>query len=437
MQITKRFPYYLCLALLAYMPFHIFLSQSLSLMTGGLDAWKIAKDIVVAIATLFVICLVWMLRKGTRVFNGLVAATAVYAAFHLVLWVAHPDIYRQSAILGLVFNIRLFCFLLLGYGAVLLWPATLSVQKLLKLIVGIGVVVAFLGILQYFLPKDILTHVGYGIDRGVRPAFFIDGEQGFPRIMSTLREPNALGAYLVVPLTIVSLRILQAKLLRERLQWLAVFGLMSTALLLTFSRSAWIGAFLALVGVALWSYRSVAVRLLKRFGVLAGVLVLLTAIGLYSQRHSSFVTSYIIHSSSGSQDVDSNDYHIIFVKQGLEGIKNQPLGHGPGTAGLASIQNPQGSFLTENYYVQIGYEVGILGLAVFVAVQVWIFNRLWRQRDSVLGGTLLASFCAYVVINMVLHIWSNEAVAAQWWILSGIALALPPALQQSHKSVQK
>ena len=41
---------------MAYMPFHIFLAQSLSLATGGLDAWKIAKDLLAIIAVLFVIC---------------------------------------------------------------------------------------------------------------------------------------------------------------------------------------------------------------------------------------------------------------------------------------------------------------------------------------------------------------------------------------------
>lgn len=425
MQITKRFPYYICLALLAYMPFHIFLSQWLSTITGGLDVWKIAKDVLLAAATLLVVCLVWWSKKADRIFTGLVLVTIGYAAIHLLVWAFHRDIYRQSAILGLVFNLRLFCFMILGYGAVLLKPEAVHVERLLRIVVGLGFVVALLGIAQYFLPRDILTHFGYSLDRGVRPAFFIDGAQGFPRIMSTLREPNSLGAYLIMPMTVAVLWMAQATSRKARMQWLGVSGVMAVAILLTFSRSAWIGAVLSVGLALLWRYREAVVHYGRRFGWLACVVVLLGAVTLYSQRHSSFVTSYIVHSSTNSQDIDSNGYHKLFLKQGLEGIKDQPEGHGPGTAGLASIQNPQGSFLTENYYVQIGYEVGIVGLLLFIVVQAWIFMRLWRQRNTVLGGVLLASFWAYVVMNMLLHIWSNEAVACQWWVLAGIALALP------------
>jgi O-antigen ligase len=426
MQIIKRFPYYTCIALLAYMPFHIFLSQSLSLLTGGLDVWKLAKDAVVALVTLFVICMILVQGKVNRTFIALVSTTTLYGLLHLLVWAIHPDIYRQSAILGTILNVRVLCFAIIGYGAIRLYTNAISVDKLLKIVVWLGFAVAALGVIQYFLPRDILTHVGYSLERGVRPAFYIDGAEGFPRIMSTLREPNALGAYLIVPATIAALWTAQAPSPRQRFQWLGVFGVMAIATLLTFSRSAWIGLLLSVGLVLVWNYRHIAQRLVRRFGLLACAFLLLVGGGLYTQRHTDFVKSYVIHSSANSQDIDSNSYHVIFLKRGLEGIVQQPFGHGPGTAGLASIQNPAGSFLTENYYVQIGYEVGIIGLALFVLVQVWLCIRLWARRNTVLGGALLASFAAYVVINMLLHIWSNEAVACQWWLLAGMALALPP-----------
>ncbi len=433
MQITKRFPYYICLALLAYMPFHIFLSQSLSLLTGGLDAWKLAKDGVVALVTLFVICTVIVQGKATRTFTALTSVTAIYAVLHLLLWWLHPHIYDRSAILGLILNVRVLCFAVIGYSAVLLKPEPLVVDKLLRFVVWIGFAVAALGVLQYFLPRDILMHVGYGLDRGVRPVFYIDGAEGFPRIMSTLREPNSLGAFLIVPTTITALWFVQAKQALQRWRWLGVGFVQALAILLTFSRSAWIGLFVSIGLVIVWNYRELAANLLRRFGLLVCAAVILGTVGIYSQRHTDFVKSYIVHSSANSQDVDSNDYHVIFLKRGLEGIVDQPLGHGPGTAGLASIQNPQGSFLTENYYVQIGYELGVIGLALFVAVQVWLVIRLWVLRNTVLGGVLLASFASYVIINMLLHIWSNEAVACQWWLLAGMALATTAAAQPHAK----
>ena len=131
-----------------------------------------------------------------------------------------------------------------------------------------------------------------------------------------------------------------------------------------------------------------------------------------------------MHSDPTEQvaDLDSNDLHVLLAKQGLEGIVSQPFGHGPGTAGLVSIQNPDGGQLTENYYIQIGYEVGIVGLVVFLVLNALVYLRLWRRGDYV-SVILCSSFWAYVLINMLLHTWSNEAVATQWWLFAGVAIA--------------
>jgi hypothetical protein len=422
MLILRRIPFWAVMGLLVYMPFHIFLAQSVSLLTGGLDVWKVAKDVVLALVCLFTICLVWQQRKGTRVFNLLVGLGALYLVFHLLLWLFNRDIHATSAILGTVYNARLPAFLVLGYGATLLYPSKFAFSSVVKLVLIVGAIVAVLGILQFFLPKDILSHFGYGLDRGARPTFFIDDNQAFPRSMSTLREPNALGAYLVVPLTAAWILLLRSRQLRERATYAGLGVLYGVTIFLTFSRSAWLGAALALILAGWWTLSTQIVRLAKQWWpAVMVVLSLFVIIGL-AQQNNQFVKTYITHSTPEAvEDLDSNDYHWLLTRQGLEGVVDNPAGHGPGTAGIVSIQNPKGAFLTENYYVQIAYEVGLLGLAVFVAISVVVYVGLYRRHDTV-GSLLLVAFWAYVLTNMLLHTWSNEAVAAQWWILAGLAL---------------
>ena len=422
-RLSERLPLYVALMLMVYMPFHIFLSQWLSVYTGGLEVWKVAKDVLLAVVVLFVICSVWITGRATRIFQWLVGLTILYAVFHGVLWAFNTDIYQTSALVGSVYNLRVPAFAILGYGAALLWPVAISGRSIMKIVLIVSAIVAFLGVLQYFLPKDILTHFGYGIDRGVRPAFFIDDKAGFPRIMSTLREPNALGSYLLVPLTLLSVLWFKVKESRQKLVLAGAFGLHALAIFLTFSRSAWIGAVLA-VGLGLaWQYKAWVMGIVRRWWPVAAGLLLVFSIVAYVQRDHSFVESYISHTSDDG-DLSSNDYHWLFFKQGVEGIIAQPFGHGPGTAGLASIQNPEGSFLTENYYVQVGYEVGIFGLLIFLAINVLLYKQLWQRRTEIWPTVLLARFWAYVLINMLLHIWSNEAVACQWWILAGLVLGI-------------
>jgi hypothetical protein len=431
MQMLKRLPLFASIALLAYMPFHIFLSQSVSLATGGLDAWKVGKDVFLIIACLFTICLVYVQGKGNRAFSWLVGATVLYGIIHLVVWKFNPDIYGRSAMLGIIYNMRLPLYAILGFGSALLLPKFVF-SSAIKVILIISTIVAFLGIVQFFLPGDILTHLGYGIDRGARPAFYIDDNTGLPpRIMSTLREPNALGAYLILPATALFALVLRAKEQRRRLLLGGALLLHGCAVLLTFSRSAWLGLTLSLLLAFWWQYRKNMGGLARKYWPALACAALLFGITAFSIRNTHFFEQYLVHGNSEEQvqDLDSNDYHVLFLKKGLEGIRDNPEGHGPGTAGLASIQNPKGSFLTENYFVQIGYELGVIGLAVFMAITIWTYRHILRRGD-LWAGILVASFWAYVLTNMLLHTWANEAVAAQWWILAGMAagagVAAPP-----------
>lgn len=421
MQKLQRIPYIGSQFLLAYMPFHIFLSQWLSLLTGGLEAWKIGKDVLLLTLVLFTICLVFLQGKATSFFKILVGAAVLYSLLHLGLWAAHTDLYERTAMLGTIYNVRSLGFAVLGAGAVLLL-SKFAFSSLIKLVIGVSTAVTALGLIQYFLPSDILTHVGYSLERGVRAAFFIDDNPLFPRIMSTLREPNALGAYLILPAILLSLLVFRVKNGNKRYILGGLLGLHLIAIFLTQSRSAWLALLVSLTLAFFWQHREWFTQFIKRFWYVWAALVVVIVAGAVLLRDTTFFQSYVIHSNKAEQvqDLDSNDYHTLLVKQGLEGVRDQPLGHGPGTAGIVSIQNPDGGQLTENYYIQIAYEVGIAGLALFVAVNAWLYIRIWRRKDYI-GVALCAAFWAYFVTNMMLHTWSNEAVAAQWWILAGMA----------------
>lgn len=417
MQTVRRIPYYGSLLLLAYMPFHVFLSQSLSLLTGGLDAWKVAKDVLLALLCLLTVGLIWWDCKATKLFNIIVTVTAFYTLLNIGIWALHPHaVSHTSTLLGFTYDLRLFGYLILGYGAVLLTPVDLI--RVRNVILIVSCIVAGLGIIQYFLPSGLLTHFGYSVSRGVLPNFFIDNNPEFPRIMSTLRDPNSLGAYLVMPVGLLTAMVLRAKSQRRRFITGGLLLLQLIAVYLTLSRSAWAGAALVMVLVAWWQYRAWVLRTVRRYWPIVVVLVLLAGVGAYSQRHNPIISHETTMQIPGTRD--SNQAHLYRVEHAIRGIISNPLGHGPGTAGLASVHTTAGANLTENYYLQVGYETGILGLLIFVGMQVLVYVRLWPKRHTYLGLILLTSFWSYVLINLVLQQWDNEAVAAQWWIVAGL-----------------
>jgi hypothetical protein len=418
------------------MPFHVFLSQSLSLVTGGLDAWKVAKDIVLFLLTLVAVWLVWRQGHFKGAFKKLTLLAAGYGLLHLAVWALHTHIYQKTALAGIAYNNRLLWFVLLCLSAVLLAPRKLDEKKLIRLTIIVSTIVCALGILQYFLPKDLLTHVGYSVARGVKPAFFIDDKTDFPRIMSTLRDPNSLGAFILVPLCLLYglfMRFRRDAVRRNKIILLAAIHIV--ALFLTFSRGAWAGAIVALVTCI--AVVNGSIRLGRRTVITgAGIILVLAGLG-FALRDQRTFQNVIQHSDETTvAPQDSNALHLDFAADSFKESVKDPVGHGPGTAGIVSIRNPDGGQLTENYYLQLLYEVGFVGLGVFIYVLLYV-TRAVRAVRSLLGQALFAAMIAYAFMAMLMHLWSNEAVAAQWWLLAGACLGLVPLRNTRRAGVDK
>jgi hypothetical protein len=418
----RHIPYWGGLALLAYMPFHIFLAQWLSTFTGGLDIWKGAKDALTFALLLVAVGLVAIYSKNTpRAYWYLTAAGAVYGLIHVATYEINKDTSLQVAALATAYNCRLLAYAIIGFSAVLLTPEKLQPRKLIKLILIISTVVCVIGLLQYILPKDLMTHFGYSVERGVKPAFFINDDTDFPRIMSTIRDPNSLGAYLLLP--IMLLVSLLAKRPQGKTLIRGLLGLHLLVLYLSFSRAA-LGGLVIMLGVyAFISHRQKVLAAVKRFWPLLLVAVLFTGVVAYSIKDTKLYRSVVLRADDKNpvEDLDSDELHLFYAQEGLSGVVEKPLGYGPGTAGIVSIQNPDNGLLTENYYVQIAHEVGVLGLVLFTAVWAYIVLLLWRA-GTLLSRSLVFVSVAYAVMAVVMHLWSNEAIAAQWWLLVGMVL---------------
>ncbi len=429
-----KIPYFGTLVLLAYMPFHIFLSQWLSAYTGGLEVWKVAKDVFTILLVLVSVGLVLTSGKYKKTpFRWFAAGAALYLGLHILLYCINKDTSFGVAALASVYNNRLLWYLGIGLSAALLTPEKISQPKLIKLVLIVSTITVAVGLLQYVLPKDVMSHFGYSLERGVKPAFFIDDKADLPRIMSTLRDPNSLGAYLILPILLLGQMVIKAKK-DKRLLFGGLLGLHGLALFLTFSRAAWAGTAIG-TGLIMWiNYKKTLIDWIKKYWLIWAAVLILVVGGGYLARDQYVVQNIIFHSDETTQaELDSNALHGEFISRGAEGIISNPLGHGPGTAGIVSIQNPGGSLLTENYYLQIGYEAGVVGLALFIGLWLATIKRL--QWSTQLATGLFATSLAYAVMALLMHLWTNEAVAAQWWLLSGLAMA--PGFRNSHNKTDK
>lgn len=428
---VSNFIFIVSCLLLIYMPLHVFIVQSASLLTGGIEVWKAAKDVFVFM--LFPVLIFLSYRSGLqrdKTFRWLVYLGAGYGLLHGLFLLFDSNDHAMSTITASIYNTRLLIFLLLGYVVGSHKQAEKYTKLLLTIVVIVASLVALLGVLQYFLPHDLLTHIGYGPNRGVKPLFFIDDKPDLPRIMSTLKDPNSLGAYLILPILLTAFAKVKQSANKQlfarpfRQGTLAIMLVLQlAALLLTFSRGSALGLFAGIVTIlCVVTGRRVFPFIRRHVAFLLIFGFVISFLALYA-RNTYVVQNVIFHADESTVLADPNELRVVFVKNALDDIIDQPFGHGPGTAGIVSIRNPNGGLLTENYYLQIAYEVGWLGLLLFVAIiSIISFQLSIIARKQPLGAVLFSAFVAYIFYSLLIHLWSNEAVALQWWLLTGVVL---------------
>lgn len=419
----KRLPVLCLYALLAYMPFHIFISTWAGTSLGGLDAWKVGKDVfLIGIFLLTaLLVLVYVPYKKWQKYGLLIGLAAAYALLHLLVYVFNKDTSLSVAALASTYNNRFIWILLIGIGIGLLMKNPPEQMRVVKFVLGISTVVCLLGLAQWFLPNDTLVHFGYDPSLGVKPNFFINEDPAYPRVFATFRDPNSFGAYLIIPILLL-VQLLQKNKRKAEMSLLLVLHL--GVLYLSFSRAAWLGLAIGIVTLFFISHREKTISLVRRYWPIVLVGIVLLGAGLYSVRSTPTFRSIVLKADdkNAPTEMDSDEYHLHFIQEGLQDATERPLGYGPGTAGIVSIQNGENGRLTENYYIQIALEVGVIGLAMFVAIWVVAVKLLAEQEHTVLVVSLLASAASYAVMAMVMHLWTNEAVAIGWWGLAGLVL---------------
>lgn len=285
-----------------------------------------------------------------------------------------------------------------------------------KMVLVPAMVVILFGLMQRFvLPYDFLKHVGYG--QSTIPAYqTVDNKIDYRRIQSTLRGANPLGAYLVLVIPALFLYVRKEKVTK----WV-VLAISLVVLFYSYSRSAWLGLALAMGLLIYWSLHS---RKRKQSALLAGIIIILiVGGGILALRDNRLVQNTAFHTdvTSGSLE-SSNESRVEALQSAAKDVLDEPFGRGPGTAGPASFRNYHPR-IAENYFLQVGQEVGWLGIGIFVAINFLVARMLWRQKQEVLAQLLLASLAGLTIVNLLSHAWADDTLALLWWGLAGVALS--------------
>ncbi len=414
---------HVCAAMiLALVPFHAFLTvwlSSFGLSYTALRLWS-AGLLLILIGCVAM----WFVQdKALRVWAAqsyLIQLVALFVVINVVMGLRGltlGTVSSEAFWLGLLLNLRYITFFvaLLVLAKYSRWP----LNKYLRIVMISAVIVSAFAVLQYTaLPADFLRHFGYSTAT-IEPMETINNNPEYIRVASTLRGANPLGAYMVV---IIAIIVAFWRRLQRKTLWGMVLALSTGALVFSFSRSAWLGLIVAVLFEIALHIKGRKEWL--RAGGAAGIAVVLLGGLLLAFHTNSAVQNALYHTDDNSTvTTSSNDKRSSALVSGLHDVIHEPLGRGTGSAGPASVHNTKSpARLAENYYLQLGQELGWVGLITYLALSVVVGSELWRRREDPLARGLLTAFVGLIVVNMLSHAWTDDTLAFTWWGLAGLVI---------------
>lgn len=400
-------------------PFTVIVSTLLPNMGDLAKSWK--EVLMVLAGACAVILIIKHRAWPSLVRDKLFWVIIGYVALHVVTIALLPQ-GLAATLAGLAVDLRYIVYFSLVYVALQLYPVA---RPLFVRMGAIGAaIVAGFATLQLFLPKDILTHIGYGKDT-IAPFMTVDRNHDFIRVNSTLRGPNPLGAYVAMILSIVvSFVALQyRRLSRQLARWSVALLILCLviALWISYSRSALLAALFGLVMVAVYAWGK---KVKPVWWLAASCLVIALAVGGYIVgKDSSFVSNVVLHENPAEGNSSgSNDGHIQSLQYGIQAMISQPFGAGVGSTGTASYHGTS-PLIIENQYLFIAHEIGWLGIVLFLVIFIEIMRRLWLRRKDWLALGVFASGIGLGFIGALQPVWVDDTVSLIWWGLAAVAIA--------------
>ncbi len=281
---------------------------------------------------------------------------------------------------------------------------------LVNLLVALGTLIALHGVYQFIIGVEI-------------PSTWLDAAEGGvrTRVFSILHSPNVLGSFLVLLIPLTVSQLLSAGTRLQRYYYIACLAPMVLSLIFTYSRGAWLamaGAFVIYGLIYNW-------RILLALGAAVYAAPKLIP-GISSRIGYMLSPAYLLSSARAGR--------VARWNKAIEKLQNEPLfGEGFGRYGgaVAARYIPSSNYV-DNFYLKTATESGLIGVAAFVWLLIsgarCVLNSYRRLTDPYLkglAGGLFAGLMGILLHNGVENIFEVPTMAVYFWLLLGVAAALP------------
>lgn len=303
-----------------------------------------------------------------------------------------------------------------------------DIQALLQWTIWVSVPISIWGIYQaVFMGPSFIADLQFFST--LPSSLFIGGGFSFQRAIGTFVSPNNFGLYLMLILLIqIFLLQTQFRLWNQiyKICFLGILGLNIASLILTFSRSSWIGLFVGFLLIA-FIKPQIVIRHLKQ--VVTFILIINIAFWILVRAGFLNVEAFLWKMEATWRFEDlSVTGHFQSWSESLKFLERNPLGIGLGQSGPRA-ELYAGSFITsESSYFIVGFDLGILGLFLYGIILLSIFLKLtaslkksFRSRDLIksegLGTALAIFFGTHIAFLFLPYITEPEVISLLYmWI---------------------
>lgn len=375
-------------------------------------------------AALGIVIVIWLLEMVTGKRREVVTTTVTFPIILFLLVAIFAFIFGMGngPLTGTL--LRKFAELLLSIGFVVVivdycrdWD---KVERLTRALLIGGAAASAIAIALWLLPDDLANTILNGLQRVEYPGGwvirYIEENPAKPeRAIGTSIDPNALGGLLTLLGAMAVPQLFTDQPLFRKRWSLLIAGLIFVAILLTFSR----GAFLAL-GASVAFLAVVRYRKLIPSGIFVLLLILVLPV----------TQSYVVRLLEGFTGSDlATQMRFGEYRDAWSLIARYPL-FGVGFAGSPDLDLYLG---VANVYMSIAQQMGLLGLAAFSVVigaafvkgwlgRVYFLNHprhdaIWLGYLAALVGGLAAGVFDHYLFNTEFH----HTVTAFWLVVGLVA----------------
>ncbi len=318
--------------------------------------------------------------------------------------------------------------ILIIWFAVQAAPDAQAVKRIIFIWLGVAVVISLLGVLQFIAGPQAGMNAGQEL--------WALGQGRLMRAYGTFGQPNQFAGYLILIIPLALVLWPEARNWRQR----ALLGsgalILLLALVLSFSRGAWVGLAPAVAGLALIMVRNKK-HLLIGFTAALGLLVLTASLPPLKPLRQAVLQRVSTVVNPGQDD--SLNFRQVCLQTALAMFRQHPvIGFGAGEYDRNIRQYFDETYYAwpainkhiHSLYLQILIEAGLLGLTGFLLMlgyYLYVLVRAFFRLSPGLSRSLLLGILASAAAFMIHNIFDVLTVYARGMHF-GLALGLGLAL---------